>query len=83
MSICITTALPIACGLGSSAALAVAIASGLLVYCSLISDKDWNEEDYKLINKWAFLCEKIVHGNPSGVDNAVSTYGELCFFTYF
>ncbi|KAI4902731.1 hypothetical protein NFI96_016640 [Prochilodus magdalenae] len=41
-----------------------------LIFC-----KRWNEAELELINKWAFQGEKIIHGNPSGVDNAVGTWG--------
>ncbi|XP_035291601.1 mevalonate kinase [Anguilla anguilla] len=77
--------LPTGAGLGSSAAFSVCLAAASLrargaVTCPL-GDRDqtarWSEEEMELINAWAFLGEKIIHGNPSGVDNAVSTWGGI------
>ena len=59
---------PIGAGLGSSAAVSVALSYAMLQLTNQQVEKD-------LINKWAFIGEKCIHGNPSGVDNLVSTYG--------
>lgn len=77
--------LPTGAGLGSSAAFSVCLAAALLYAKGAIScpvdelehTARWSEEEMELINSWAFLGEKIIHGNPSGVDNAVSTWGGI------
>jgi mevalonate kinase len=33
------------------------------------------------VNRWAFISEKILHGNPSGVDNSVSVFGGALAYT--
>lgn len=37
-------------------------------------------EQADLVNGWAFLAEKIMHGNPSGLDNAVAIKGGALSF---
>ncbi|KAJ8378253.1 hypothetical protein AAFF_G00244570 [Aldrovandia affinis] len=77
--------LPTGAGLGSSAAFSVCVAAALLSAKGTITSPlgslehtaRWSEEEMELVNAWAFLGEKIIHGNPSGVDNAVSTWGGI------
>jgi len=33
------------------------------------------------VNRWAFVSEKVLHGNPSGVDNSVVVYGGALSYT--
>nr|XP_020025558.1 mevalonate kinase [Castor canadensis]XP_020025559.1 mevalonate kinase [Castor canadensis] len=83
LDIVVWSELPTGAGLGSSASYSVCLAAALLTACEEIPNplKDgdlvsrWCEEDLELINKWAFQGERVIHGNPSGVDNAVSTWG--------
>jgi hydroxymethylglutaryl-CoA reductase len=72
-SIRVDATLPRAMGLGSSAAVAVAIIRAFDVHLGLGLD---NER----VNAIAFECEKLAHGTPSGIDNTVATYGEPLLF---
>ncbi|CCF56614.1 hypothetical protein KAFR_0B03180 [Kazachstania africana CBS 2517] len=66
--------LPIGAGLGSSASISVALAMAMLELQDVIPrDKDQ-------INKWSYIGEKCIHGNPSGIDNSVATHGGAIFF---
>lgn len=58
---------PRAMGLGCSAALAVGVIRALDLHFSL------GLED-EAVNALAHECEKVAHGNPSGVDNHVATF---------
>ncbi|XP_075291149.1 mevalonate kinase isoform X1 [Opisthocomus hoazin] len=83
VDIVVWSELPTGAGLGSSAAYAVCLAAALLTACGAVSCplKDgestarWTEEELALINSWALQGERVIHGNPSGVDNAVGTWG--------
>lgn len=78
---CARSALPIGAGLGSSASYAACISAAFLQLFGLLkvadSDKAQTIDDAQatLINDWAFLAEKVIHGNPSGIDNAVAVRG--------
>ncbi|GAA97730.1 uncharacterized protein L969DRAFT_55402 [Mixia osmundae IAM 14324] len=80
----VRSTLPIGAGLGSSAAFSVCISSALLYthgYLPLPSSEGKDGSHAAEINEWAFLGEKILHGNPSGVDNSVATYGGAVAYT--
>ena len=40
-----------------------------------------NVELAEEVNRWAFVAEKVLHGNPSGVDNCVSVFGGALAYT--
>ncbi|MCI4392388.1 hypothetical protein PGIGA_G00145340 [Pangasianodon gigas] len=83
LKVCVWSELPTGAGLGSSAAYSVCVSAALLTARGTISSPltqsqetaRWSEQELELINNWAFQGEKIIHGNPSGVDNAVGTWG--------
>lgn len=69
----ISSEIPVGCGMGSSAALAVAIATTLFKYLNQPFDKE-------KINQIAYEIEKKQHGNASGGDNTISTYGGFLWY---
>ncbi|TPX57494.1 hypothetical protein SpCBS45565_g08196 [Spizellomyces sp. 'palustris'] len=86
IEVCVRSALPVGAGLGSSASYSVCIAAGLLALNGYIkmpkkSKTSYGATELKLVNDWAFVSEQVIHGNPSGVDNAVSTYGGAMLYT--
>ena len=82
MSIKVESEIPIGAGLGSSAALSVCLAAGLLNIRAQLQGGQQSEapEDCSAVCKLAYLSEKILHGTPSGVDHSVSTYGGIIKF---
>jgi mevalonate kinase len=69
----ITSTIPVASGLGSGAAVTVALTralSGHLNYS--ITDEE--------VNSFTYEIEKLHHGTPSGIDNTVVTYAKPVYF---
>ncbi|KAK3684975.1 ribosomal protein S5 domain 2-type protein [Podospora appendiculata] len=78
--------IPIGAGLGSSATIAVCMSAALLLQLRTLSgphpDQPADEARLQIerINRWAFVYEMFIHGNPSGVDNTVATQGKAVEF---
>jgi len=78
--------IPIGGGLGSSASICVCLAASLLLQIRTLSGPhpDQPSEEARLqierINRWAFVGEMCIHGNPSGVDNTVATQGKAVVY---
>ena len=66
--------IPLARGLGGSAAVAVAI---IRAFDDLLSLK----LDLHTVDALAFECEKLAHGTPSGIDNNLATYAEPVLYS--
>ena len=69
----ISSSIPIASGLGSSAALAVAITRCMSQFLGIYLSNDE-------INALAYKSEEIQHGSPSGIDNSVITLDQPILF---
>ena len=73
--------LPIGAGLGSSAAYSVALVAamhGWRAHCAReerAPGAPLDARERAWVNAWAFESERLLHGRPSGVDNAVSAFG--------
>ncbi|KAF2022738.1 mevalonate kinase-like protein [Setomelanomma holmii] len=78
--------IPIGAGLGSSASISVCISTALLLQIRALSGphQDQPLQEYELnierINRWSFVGEMCIHGNPSGVDNTISSGGNAVLF---
>ena len=70
----IDSEIPVSRGMGSSAALATALAGAMLIFAEKI------KKELDIINQYAYEIEKRQHGNPSGADNTASLYGGLLSF---
>jgi mevalonate kinase len=73
LSIHITSTIPIASGLGSGAAVSVAIARAVSQHLG----QPLPNED---VSDLAFDVERLHHGTPSGIDNTVISYETLVYF---
>ena len=69
----INSSIPVGAGLGSSAAVVAASAAA----AGALLDVRLSKED---IFRITYEAEKVVHGNPSGVDPAISTFGGAIIF---
>lgn len=67
--------IPVGAGLGSSAAVAAAVITTVRDY--LGNPVNIKEEMFNLVME----CEKVAHGNPSGIDAAVVVYGGCISYT--
>lgn len=73
LNISITSTIPVASGLGSGAAVTVALVRAL---SSHLNHPMTDEE----VNAFAYDIEKLHHGTPSGIDNTVVTYAKPVYF---
>ncbi len=73
LAIRITSTIPVASGLGSGAAVSVAIIRAM----SSAVNRPLSDEQ---VNALAYETEKLHHGTPSGIDNTVITYAKPVYF---
>lgn len=73
LSVEVNSTVPVAAGLGSSAAVAAAVTAAV---GALLNVKVAKEDVFRI----SYEAEKIVHGTPSGVDPAISTFGGTLLF---
>lgn len=65
---------PPGAGLGSSAAFSVSLTAALF---KIMTGDDPSSQT---ISAWAFRCEHLFHGKPSGIDNSICAYGGAILF---
>jgi mevalonate kinase len=73
LEIKISSTIPVASGLGSGAAVTVALTRALAAHLnSSLTDEE--------VNAFAYEIEKLHHGTPSGIDNTIVTYARPVYF---
>ncbi|KAI8441834.1 hypothetical protein MSG28_005520 [Choristoneura fumiferana] len=88
MDISMGSELTIGAGTGSSASFAVCLAGALLRLLSLKAHpaaafeppQGFEPHEREAISAWAYNCERIMHGAPSGIDNETCTFGSVVSF---
>lgn len=73
INIKITSTIPVASGLGSGAAVTVALTRALSTHINYAMTDEQ-------VNAFAYEIEKLHHGTPSGIDNTVITYAKPVYF---
>lgn len=73
VTVTVTSTIPIACGMGSGAAISAAIIRALGEFFQ-------HPFDPQTVSDIAFEVEKIYHGTPSGIDNTVVAFAQPIFF---
>ncbi|MEJ2303643.1 MAG: mevalonate kinase [Anaerolineales bacterium] len=73
LTVRITSTIPVAAGLGSGAAVSVAVIRGLSAFLG-------HPLEAERVSALAYEVEKIHHGTPSGIDNTVVTYAMPVYF---
>ena len=69
----ISSTIPVASGLGSGAAVTIALTRALASHLNFsMTDEE--------VNAFAYEIEKLHHGTPSGIDNTVITYARPVYF---
>jgi mevalonate kinase len=74
LTLTITSDIPIAAGLGSGAAISVAVSRALSAFLG----SPLSEES---VSRIAFETDRYYHGTPSGIDNTVISYARMVYFT--
>jgi len=73
LEVTILSSIPVASGLGSGAAVSVALVRALALHIGhTLTDQQ--------VNELVFDIERLHHGTPSGIDNTVITYAKPVFF---
>lgn len=73
LTVHISSTIPVASGLGSGAAVSVAVIRAL----AAVLQRPLSDEQ---VSEYAFEIEKLHHGTPSGIDNTVITYERPVYF---